>query len=178
MLYKINVAADGCEHNVLLQNVRRDETLPKSVITQNFATQTRGQQRTIKPMEFQDSNRVPYNATGYITLTWWLEGSPQTEVEDFYIVDSCGQNDGILRADIPRIGPIRDPGCNVLVSDRKTVEEEDRKKQRKNQSEQKRAEERKATMDHVRKNLAAERSSGRDKVQGNIEGERTRDQSK
>ena len=165
MLYKINVAADGREHNVLLQNVRRDETLQKSLITQNFANQTRGQQRAINSMELQDSNRVSYKITGYITLTWWLEDSPQTEVEDFFIVDNCGLSDGILRADIPRISPTRRPECNVLVSDRKTVEAEDQKKQRKNQNDQKRVEERKATTDQVRKNLAAERSSNRDKVQ-------------
>lgn len=113
---------------------------------------------------------------GYITLTWWLDGTAQTEVEDFYIVDSCGDNDSILRANIPRIRPLPGPECNVLVSDRKIVEEEEQKKQRNNQNNQKRVEERKATRDQVQKNIAAERRSDRDKVQRNIEAERNNGQ--
>ena len=119
-IYKIDVLADGQSEIVRLQEVIRDETLDRSLITRKSAEQTRGARRSVPRTTMAVINGQELSIEGTIDLRWWLVGTAVTHEETFYLVDSCGGYDGIFRADIGPIDPCLGPGCATLVRDKET----------------------------------------------------------
>ena len=116
--------ADGQAGLIHLSNVIQDSTLGESIITQNYANQTRGNQRSVPPTLLKDDTGRTYTSQACIDLKWYLQNSHMSAItnkETFYIVEDCGDHDAILREG--RLGPLDssvESRCDVLVLDRKT----------------------------------------------------------
>jgi hypothetical protein len=118
------VNADGQGGLIHLSSVIQDSTLEKSIITQNYANQTRGNKRSVPPTVLTDDTGRTYTSQACIDLKWYPRNSHMSAItnkETFYIVEDCGEHDAILRAGC--VGPLDasvESRCDVLVLDRKT----------------------------------------------------------
>lgn len=116
--------ADGQAGLIHLSNVIQDSTLEKSIITQNYANQTRGSKRGVPPTVLTDDTGRTYTSQACIDLKWYPRNSHMSAItnkETFYIVEDCGDHDAILRGGC--VGPLDasvELRSDVLVLDRMT----------------------------------------------------------
>lgn len=96
----IAAIADGQEKTVQLPHAKYDTTLTKSIINRERARATKGMTKTISPTSLVDANDQAYTSNNTISLRWHVKDAAQSFSETFYIVDSCGPYDAILRNDI------------------------------------------------------------------------------
>lgn len=121
-VYEITVSAYGsCLPIPLLAT--QDESLEKSLISTNFARQTRGSETQLEPMTLTDSQGQVHEIRGCIVLRWYFNRALRSCQETFYIVEDCGYYGCILRKDIS-VGFTRPAlGCNILINDSEAEEQ-------------------------------------------------------
>jgi hypothetical protein len=89
------------------------------LITRKSAERTKGRRKSVPQISLKDARGQEYMARESIVLTWWLFGTAVTRDETFYLVESCGGYDGVLRANVT-VDPQLRSGCDVLVRDRES----------------------------------------------------------
>ena len=99
----IAVIADNEEHLVPLPNTIHDANLDKSLISRRKAFQTDGRIKPIQPVTFTTAQGHCFASNATITLRWRYDAGLQSYQEAFYVVDSCGDYDAILRRDIEHL---------------------------------------------------------------------------
>jgi len=99
---QIAVIADGQAKTVQLACTRYDSVLNRSIISKERAGATRGVTKTIPELSLLDSTGRTYISRSTLNARWHLKGGAQSFPETFYIVDSCGRHDAMLRKDITK----------------------------------------------------------------------------
>lgn len=127
----IAAIADGQEKTVQLPRTRYDSALSKSIISKDHARATKG---TIKPcpeLSLVDSTGHTYTSRATISVRWHVSGGAQSFSETFYLVDSLGQYDAMLRRDIDRAGTEDGiPHVYAFVMEKESQAEKEMKKAR------------------------------------------------
>ena len=79
----------------------------KSIINKDKARETRGEPQSIEEVSLVDSTGKTYKSQSTIHVRWYVKDHGRSFGETFYVVDSCGEFDAMLRKDImdPRETP-------------------------------------------------------------------------
>lgn len=80
-----------------MDNTIYDTVLEVNLISQQRAEATEGRIDPIPPTEKQDSQGRKHQSSGVINLTWWRTSESRSFSEVFFVVNSCGDCDAILR---------------------------------------------------------------------------------
>jgi hypothetical protein len=96
----IAAIADDQEKTVQLPRTKYDGTLTKSIISRERARETKGTTRSVYPTSLVDANDQAYSSNTTINLRWYVKDTAQSFSETFYVVDSCGSYDAMLRKDV------------------------------------------------------------------------------
>lgn len=81
--------------------------MSKSIINKKKARATKGEPESIEQVSFVDSTGKSHKSQSTIHVRWNVKNGAQSFDETFYVVDSCGEYDAMLRKDImkPRDTP-------------------------------------------------------------------------
>ena len=96
----IRVIADDHEQLVSLPNTLYDDQTGVSLISKTKAFATQGQIKIATPTSVVDALGACHSSSSTIRLRWRYEDSSQSFEEDFYVVDTCGTYDAILRGGV------------------------------------------------------------------------------
>lgn len=131
----IAAIADGQEKTVQLPRTRYDAGLNRSIISKERARATKGVIKNTPEMSLVDSTGQSYTSRTSVNLRWHAKDSAQSFSETFYVVESCGSYDAMLRKDIqktdttPHAYPFRYEKETKSDRDRRLAQEQARSKE-------------------------------------------------
>jgi hypothetical protein len=95
---KISATADGQFQEIIMPNTNCDAVISRSIILKRHADASNGKTEEVFPPEpFEDSRGHIYQPRTAIELRCTINDSAQIFSETFYVVDSCGEYDALLR---------------------------------------------------------------------------------
>ena len=106
----IRVIADDHEQLISLPNTLYDSKGAISLIPKIQAFATQGRIKIATPVSIVDSSGQCHSSSSTISLRWRYADGSQSFQETFYIVDSCGTYDAILRG-----GSETSPSLNAIA---------------------------------------------------------------
>ena len=131
----IRVIADDHEQLISLPNTLYDSKVAISLIPKIKASATQGRTRIATPVSVIDSSGQCHSSSSTISLRWRYADGSQSFQETFYIVDSCGSYDAILRG-----GSETSPSLNAIPQAHPVsfhIKDKDRRSDTKEQAKQK-----------------------------------------
>jgi hypothetical protein len=159
----IAAIADGQEKTVQLPRTKYDGTLTKSIISREKVRATKGTTKSVSPTSLVDANDQAYSSNTAINLRWYVKGTAQSFSETFYVVDSCGTYDAMLRKDVRRPRADNFPEAYPLMMNESKADKErriiiERQRLREMEQSKKNTQERvRAQVDAQRRQMAAAR---------------------
>jgi hypothetical protein len=102
--------------------------LRKSIIKKEKARATEGEPESIEEVSLRDSTGKTYKSQSTIHVRWYLKNGAQSFGETFYVVESCGEYDAMLRRDIvPTTNTLTAAEANAFIMDRENVADRERR---------------------------------------------------